>query len=124
MTAPAAGSNRSRGLAFRDSVLLYLHESGHTQAKRPDRTAKKLSQALLEDPGDITGLPWAVAVRSSQALDLSTVLNLAQMSALHNEVELYAAVLSRRGHPIESAYVVMTLASFTQVLDGTTQADA
>lgn len=109
-------SNRTAGLLFRSQVLNFLHAAGHTKATLTRPEGWPISQALREDPADVTGLPIAVTVRAQQAQSLTGPLNDAQRSAEMNDLDFAAAVVSRRGYPIQHQYAVLTLEDFARLL--------
>ena len=73
-------------------------------------------QRELLDPCDITGLPFALAVRCTATLDLSGALNEAKAWAEASGTTAYAAIHRRKGYPVDSAYVTLPLCLFADVL--------
>jgi len=106
-TEPRSG-NRWRAIAFRDSVLAFLHESGVHAAHR--------SGTGFDDDASIAGLPWTVHAHRQRTLSLSLSQDHAAARAAEAGSELYASVHYRKSHPVELAYVTMPLDVFATVL--------
>ncbi len=107
-------SNKGQAYAFRSEVLLLLHEHGFHGARKPDEP--KGVPAAQKVHGDIVGLPFTIAVRSSATLDLSGSLTEARREAQAEDTDVYVSVHKRRGHPVEDSYVVTDLATWARVL--------
>lgn len=103
-------------IAFRDAVLLYLHEVGVGQACRPPLGDDPSGRdRITHDRGEVHGLGWTVNVARQKTLDLSGSLDRARDRAAQESSDLYALVAHRRGHPVSDAYVVMPLSVFARV---------
>ena len=110
-------SNRSRNLAFRNEVILFLRDCGHTTAdSRSETKGLPFAERQARDTGDIVGLPWVLGVRCQQVIDLSGSIDEAATEAERAAVGEYASIQRRKGHPTEDAYVTMPLKVFSRVL--------
>jgi hypothetical protein len=107
MTSPQA----RKGSTFERDVVEYLRANGfpycerHYGAGRPD------------DVGDIDGVVgWTLELKNHRALDLAGWSDEAERER-HNGRQRFAAVIAkRRGRPTEDSYVVMSLATFAELL--------
>lgn len=108
-------SHKDLTLNWRNSVILYLHQQGLTGATTANG---KLNIHAWEVGNDstIVGLPWTLVTRREASIDLSGSVNAAADRAAVNGSDLYAAVLYRRGHEVEDAYVLLPLATFAATL--------
>lgn len=110
-------SNKQRSIAYRNDVLLYLISEGFSEATtRPELRGLTETERQKRDTGDIVGLPWTIAVRNQQVLDLGTALTQVEGEAERAGSELYCSIQRRSRHPIESSYVTMSLSVFAAVL--------
>lgn len=125
MTNVGPASNKARTLAFRDELVLFLRENGFDEvSRRPELATSKLSDRLRNDPGDILGLPWALAVRRQHQIDLSESVLMAAGKALTAGTRLYATIHHRRDAGIDQSYVTMPLSVFMRVLRFTPGAES
>lgn len=108
----AGHGNRRAGDAFKQAVALHLIDHGHVEA-RPNRPTK-ISEALRL-PGDISGLPVVMTVRSGQEVKLSDLLAEAGAAGAMTGKPA-VAVHSRRGYPVGESYACMTLDAFAELL--------
>lgn len=117
MSEAASPGPKARTIAFRDSVVLYLHEAGIADARRPE-LGSDLSgrERIAHDRGEVHGLRWTVNVVRQKTLDLSGSLDRVRDRAAHESSDLYALVAHRRSHPASDAYVVMPLSVFARVV--------
>lgn len=117
MSEPDGAGPKARTIAFRDSVVLYLHEAGVTEARRPDpEVGWNGRDRYAHDRGEVHGLPWALNVVRQKTLDLSGSLDRVQRRAGQESSDLYALIAYRRGHGVGEAYVVMPLSIFARVV--------
>jgi len=109
-------SNKGQGYAFRDDVLLCLHEHGfHTAARPGERHGVPLEQR--QPRGDIVNLPITLAVKSgTDELKLSGALVEAQSEARAEGKDVFATIHRRRGHGVESSFVVTDMTTFLRLL--------
>lgn len=120
MTGEPTASNRARTFAFRDELLLYLHEEGFPEAtQRPALRGLAFAQRAKADPADIVGLGWSLTVRRQQTIDLSDALDSAKLKAAWAGKKLYAAVHYRKAHGVGESYVTMPVSVFIEVLRAT-----
>lgn len=110
-------SNRNRGAAYRNDVLLHLHERGFTSARRAETNDQNLSGQLRANLADIEGTPVALMVRAARDIELSGPLTLARSVAETSGRDLYGYVLQRRGHPIDQHYFISTVACLQTAID-------
>lgn len=110
-------ANKARTLAFRDSVVLALHEHGVDAARRPELDLS-LSGARRQavDRGAVEGLPWTINVHRQQTMDLSGSLDKVRERAVTDGSERYACIHHRKGHGVADAYVVMPLTVFARTI--------
>jgi hypothetical protein len=106
--AEDSGANRWRAVAYRDSVLAYLHERGLHSATR--------SRSGARDDAAIAGLPWVLEAHRQQTLSLSAAQDEAAARAEEQGFELYGALHYRKNHPVELSYVVLPMHVFAAVL--------
>jgi hypothetical protein len=59
---------------------------------------------------------WTLECKATKAIDLSGALDQAVVEQKHNGTKWHAAIIKRRNHDREKAYVVMTLAQFKDLL--------
>ncbi len=107
-------SSKGESYAFRDQVVLALHDAGFTSAHRPGEPRGRSAAEKVR--GDVLGLPVTIAVRNTVHLDLSGALREAQREAHAEGHELYVSVQSRRGHPVENSFVTTDLATWLRML--------
>lgn len=107
-------SNKGRSYAFRNDVLLLLHEHGFRSATKPGEPRGLSPNDKVR--GDILGLPVTTAVRCSKTLDLSNSLNEAQREAEAEGNDVFVSILARRSHPVEESFVVTSLDVWLSVL--------
>lgn len=119
MAEGTGSANKSRTLAFRDSVVLALNERGLGDAARPS-LPEHLSavQRQAADRGEILGLPWVIHVHRQRTMDLSGSQDMVRDRAASQGRELYATVHHRKGHSVEDAYVVLPVSVFARALAG------
>jgi hypothetical protein len=105
--------NRSRGEDFKRRILIHLHEHGYPSASLTGPTT--LSERLRA-PGDIDGLPVAMAVRTAQTIDFSSLLDEAENAADWSGRSFGVAIHSRRGREVGQCYAVVTLDNLVSLL--------
>ncbi|WP_322937590.1 hypothetical protein [Nocardioides bizhenqiangii] len=113
MSTGAPHRNKARGSEFKGEVADFLRSAGHSEAK--PETPVTIGEEL-RSPGDIGGIPFVLAVRTSQRHDISTQLDQASNTAFFLGRRWFGAVLSRRGRPIGESYVVVDLATFADLM--------
>lgn len=118
--------NRARGVAFREAVALVLKIAGHQDAvprRRGER--RKLSEAILDESlePDVDGLRdvW-LDVRADVAPRWSSSLDAAEQSARLSGRRFAAVTQWRQGHGVADAFVVMTVATFGDLIKEATHA--
>ena len=117
--------NKARSLAYRNSVILYLHAAGLTSADtRPELKGLTAKEREANDVGDIVGLPWTLGVRNHQTIDLSGAQDQVTAEAGRAGSKLFASIQQHRGRSVAESYVTMPLSTFLTVLrevPGTTE---
>ena len=106
-------TNRSKqvGTRWEGQVCAFLRAAGHTEVFR-------MADGGEFDAGDVGGLPgWALECRDRAKIDLAGDVRDAEMRAVHKNVPFAAAVIKKRRAPVADAYVVVSLAMFTEILD-------
>lgn len=110
------GSNKSRALAFRDSVLVYLQQRGVTAARRPGLDHLPPARRMLHDNATIGVGPWLLCAHRQASMALAESLDHDGKLAATQAVTRYASVHHRRSHGIEDAYVTLPLHLFADLL--------
>lgn len=106
-----ANPNKARGTRWEVKVCDYLREQGFTETFR-------LAPGGELDPGDVGGIPdWALECRDHAKHDLSKNVRDANQRAINKGSKFGAAVMKKRQHPVEDAYVVLDLQTFARVLN-------
>jgi hypothetical protein len=59
---------------------------------------------------------WALECKNTKTINWSAALNEAEQEARHAGVPWHAAIINRRNHALDKAYVVMTLRQFADLL--------
>ena len=107
MTSPQA----RKGATFERAVVEYLRGAGLPYVERAYGAGRP------DDVGDIDGLPgWTIEVKNHQRLDLAGWVDEAEVERANGRQRFAAVVAKRRGKSTGSAYVVMTLATFAELL--------
>jgi hypothetical protein len=106
-------ASKKRGTAFESAVVAWLRANGRPQVER-----RALNGA--RDRGDIAGLPNSVLeCKATSRLDLAGAVDEARVEAANAGVDLYAAVIKRRGRGDPGdAYVVTDLRTWNRMLGG------
>jgi hypothetical protein len=98
--------NRWRSHAYQAEVSLFLRDWGFLDA-RPSRR---------DDPGDLAGVPGCVlTVRAPERVELSASLDAVVRAAQASHRATGAAILARRGRPVDESYVVLQLSDFADM---------
>lgn len=111
--ANLAAYNKSRGLAFKQAVALYLIQAGHLSAwpTSPSKVSDHLRTC-----GDIEGTPFALSVRTAQSYDFSSLLDEARDLANFHGRRWHAAIHARRGRELSEAFVLLPLSEFAELM--------
>jgi len=59
---------------------------------------------------------WTLECKATKAIDLSGALDQAVVEQGHNNTQWHAAIIKRRNHNRDKAYVVMTLLQFRELI--------
>ena len=103
-------ASRRKGTAFESEVVSLLREFGFEYAER-----RALQGA--RDRGDIAGIPRVVfECKATKVLDLAGAVDEAEVERQNDGAELGVAVLKRRMRPASSAYAVLPLGAFADLL--------
>ncbi len=106
----ALNPSKAKGTAFESSVVTYLHDRGHPDARR-------LALSGAHDSGDIRVAGWTLEAKNRRGYDIATALDEARREAAHAGVEHYAAVIKRNGiGDVARAFIVIDLESFAKLL--------
>lgn len=98
--------SKQKGTAFETAVVRYLQANGFPQAERRALAGK-------DDRGDVSlgsgYTDWVLEAKATKSIDLAGALNEASREAANAKAPYYAAVIKRRNHMVDSAYVVVPL---------------
>lgn len=107
MTSPQA----RKGATFERDVVEFFRANGHPYVERAYGAGRP------DDVGDLDGVPgWALELKNHQKLALSGWLDEAESERLNARKRFAAVIAKRRGKSAGHAYVVMTLATFAELL--------
>lgn len=117
LTIDRRTSNKGRSYAFRNEVLLYLHDVGFGSAtSRRELKGLSSEDRIAADQGEILGLPWTIGVHASESLNLSGDLDRVSRQAATAGRDIFACISKRRGRRLEESYVTLPLETFARVL--------
>lgn len=102
-------ANKAKGDRWERPVLAFLQERFGRAAIRP-------RQSGHIDVGDIHISPFALQLKDEAKHNFSSYVNDAEKQAAAAGEPFGAAVVKRRRYPVGAGYVVMTLATFRDVL--------
>lgn len=102
MTNPA-------GRLWENRVIEYLVERFPRMERR--RLQGRFDKGEFVNSGD-----WTFECKATKAIDLSGALDQAVIEQKHNGSKWHAAIIKRRSHQADKAYVVMTLSQFRDLL--------
>ena len=106
--------SRDKGTRFESEVVDYLKERGFPHAERRALGGHR-------DRGDIAGVPgWMLECKAEQRIDWAGYADEVRRQQEHAGTPNGAAVIKRRGHPVERAYVQLDLATFVRLVDEST----
>ena len=93
-------------------VVAFLREHGHRYVERAYGAGRP------QDVGDVDGLPgWCLEAKNQKAMDLAGWCDEAAREALERPPgRPWAVVAKRRNKPVSEAYVVLSLATFADLL--------
>ena len=107
MTSPQA----RKGATYERDVVEFFRTHGQPYAERAYGAGRP------DDVGDLDGVPgWALELKNHQKLALSGWLEEAESERLNARKRFAAVIAKRRGMSAGHAYVVMTLATFAELL--------
>ena len=107
MTSPQA----RKGATFERDVVEYFRANGHPYVERAYGAGRP------DDVGDLDGVPgWALELKNHQKLALSGWLEEAEVERVNARARFAAVIAKRRGKNAGQSYVVMTLATFAELL--------
>ena len=107
MTSPQA----RKGSQFERDVVSYLRDHGHRYAERHYVAGRPA------DVGDIDGVVgWTLECKNVRAMDLAGWCDEAELERVNGRQPYAAVIAKRRGKPVGSAYVVLTLESFARLI--------
>ena len=102
---------KAKGSAFERAVCDYLRGHGHPYAERHYGAGRPA------DVGDVDGIVgWTLEVKNHKALDLAGWSNEAEHERQHGRQRFAAVIAKRRGKPTDAAYVILSLATFAELL--------
>ena len=103
--------SRAKGTAWEVAVRDYLQGRGWSECQR-------LATRAALDLGDLTGIPrFAIECRDRKKVELSTNLDDAEERAVNKKSRWGVAIMKRPRRPVEGAYVLMSMATFADLLD-------
>lgn len=107
MTSPQA----RKGAQFERDVVEFLRAAGHPHVERAYGAGRP------DDVGDLDGVPgWALELKNHKTLALSGWLDEAEVERVNARARFCAVIAKRRGKSAGESYVVMTLATFAELL--------
>jgi len=107
---PVTNKAKQIGTRWESEVVAYLQDHGHPHAERR-------ALAGAEDRGDITGVPGVmIECKSLKSITLSTIADEVEVQTRNAGAKVGAAFIKRRGKGAEGAYVVMSPATFLELL--------
>lgn len=100
--------NRWRSHAYQMEVCLFLRDWGFLDARVSRR----------DEPGDLAGVPgYVLTARAPEKVELSGSLDTVVRTAAEGSHRATgAAVLARRGRPLDESYVVLQLRDFADLV--------
>lgn len=104
--------SKRKGTAWESSVVTYLREAGHDDARRVAQTGR-LDQGDIHVPG--AGV--VIEAKNTATITLASFVDQAEKEAGHARMPYGVAVVKRRGKGAASGYAVMSLATLARVLD-------
>jgi hypothetical protein len=102
MTNPA-------GRKWEVRVVAYLVDHFPTMERR--RSGGRFDSGEFVNSGD-----WTFECKNTKAMQLSKALDEAVLEQKHNKSRWHAAIINRRNHSIDKAYVVMTFAQLRELI--------
>lgn len=102
-------ANGAAGRIWENRVTEFLRPVWPRMERR--RLAGRFDKGDLINTGD-----WCLECKNEKVIRWSDALREAEQEAIHAGVRWHAAVINRRGHVRDKAYVVMTLAQFRDLL--------
>lgn len=113
-----ANPAKAKGTAWETAVVRFLREAGLD-------TARRNAQHGAKDVGDIGGVPhFAIEAKDHATLAFSEWLDQAEAEAANAGEDFGVVVAKRRRRPVGDAYVVMTLETFTRLVQALLGAEA
>ena len=112
MTATNGRAMKAKGSAFEREIVAALRARGHPYVERAYGAGRP------RDVGDIDGLPgFAIECKAARRLELAAWADEAAGEAANaGDGVVPVVVVKRRGKPAESAYVVMRLADWAELV--------
>jgi Holliday junction resolvase len=102
--------SKQRGTAFETAVVAWLREHGFPYAERRALSGN-------QDRGDIAGVPGVMLeCKAEKAIHLSDYMNEVRVQKANAGAQVGVAVIKRRSHGVERAYVVLELADFVELI--------
>jgi hypothetical protein len=102
--------SKAKGTAWETALVEYLKVSGFPYAER---------RALCgtSDRGDVAGIPGVVLeAKAEKVIDLAGYMNEVAAEKRNAGAQVGAAVIKRRSHGTDRAYVVMELCDFVELI--------
>jgi hypothetical protein len=104
-----ANESKRKGTSHETAVVRFLKPAFPYVERR--------ALAGNSDRGDIAGIPGLVIeCKAEKRIDLAGYMDEVRQEVKNAGAQLGVAVVKRRNHPIERAYVVMELADFVEVI--------
>jgi len=109
VTSPQA----RKGAQFERDVVEFFRANGHPHVERAYGAGRP------DDVGDLDGVPgWALELKNHQKLAFAGWLDEAEVERVNARARFAAVIAKRRGKSAGQSYVVMTLATFADLLGG------
>ena len=107
MTSPQA----RKGATYERDVVEFFRTHGQPYAERAYGAGRP------DDVGDLDGVPgWALELKNHQKMAFAGWLDEAEVERKNLRARFCAVIAKRRGKSAGHAYVVMTLATFAELL--------
>src|SRR5580698_1111493 len=105
-----ANPSKRKGSAWESAVVEYLKVSGFPYAER------RVQRGSV-DAGDIAGVPGFMGeCKAEKTITLSAYMDEVRVQKQNAHAAVGAAIIKRRSHSVERAYVVLELKDFLDLL--------
>ena len=102
--------SKQKGTQFETDIVRYLQDHGHPHAERR-------ALAGAEDRGDITGIPGVmIEAKNCGSITLAAWADEVEVQTRNAGARIGVAWIKRRGKGIDKSYIVMSPATFLELL--------